>query len=459
MRSKLLNSLRGLLVAAGLCLGASASWAATPTLTESYTVAGYNVIAYYNLAASNVNNMCPTSGDVCYRDSYGLFNFGSGNRSGNITISVSKDNLIIFEAKQSQTYDDKINSVSLCSTNTTYTTGSYWAYDVTSDATSLTVNITRAEYICAILVLEKDASVETVDYSINYNYQGNTIATDNGTEAVGTVINAASSKTVDGVKYLLDGGQTTSMTLVSGTNVLDVTVSVAPQFTCTVNAKANSTLLASPSKTVYSGESVTVYYQKGYNLDGTWYLVAPNSAYPSYGRTFSSVTSNSSYDLTTYAANENVVFYGEVENMNLSGKFAAEGGQTNRYSNGSAKRLFSDKDGSGNVRSTSYIYTDNIVAGVYTVTMWARNQSSSQAATLPLFLRDAEGNLTDLSVSFENWASSVQGEHVVLAHLQAACKLNCVFFREQRSFDRGEHRQRVGQGARASFRARQVVRR
>ena len=432
MRTKIL--IKSLLAAAALGVGSNA-WGAA-ALTSSFTVTGYEYAhlidfqnkTYDGTSFSTMEDLTTTFGvtsqqtiqtsyanGVWYDDTSngrGLRHNGGGGRWITFPISISKDDYVIINGglASNGTYGMTMTNGSSA---TITEAADYLCFKANADATSLTLTVNRYNYLLQILVMTKDASAETGDYTINYKYEGNTIATDEGTEAVGTVVNAVSTKTVDGVKYVLDGGQTTSMTLVAGTNVLDVTVSMAAQYTCTVNAMASSTLLASPSKTVYDGESVTVYYQKGYNLDGTWYLVEPNGAYPSYGRTFSSVKSNTSYDLTAYSANENVVFYGEVENMNLSGKFAADGGQTNRYSNGSAKRLFSDKDDSDDVRNTSYVYTDNIAAGVYTVTMWARNQSSSQTATLPVFLRNSEGELTDISTSFEAWGTAGQGEHSV----------------------------------------------
>jgi hypothetical protein len=409
MRKQLLTKM--LLIAASLFMGTSA-WAVTPTLPENYSVTGYNKKAYYNLASSNVGDMCPASGDCCYRASYGLFNFKSGNRSATITLSVSKGDLVIFEAHQSQTYDDAINSVSSCTKNATVSTGSYWAYDVTSDATSLTVNITRAEYICAILVMEKDESVKTGNYTINYKTGVTTVKTVSGTDvAVGTEIAILSSFTEAGIKYFTDGGQPSSLTVAEGDNNLDISVTVAAQYTCTVNAKSGEITLASPQNTVYSGDDVKVFYKKAYKNGGVWYMTPANGSYPSYAHNFSAVSANSSYDVTTYVANSDIVYFGEVEEMNLSGSFAAYGGQTDRYSNGVAGRLYSG--GGATPSSGSWVYTDDITAGVYTVTMWARNQSGSQNGTLPVYLRDSEGNMIDISTSFDNWAPAEQGEKSV----------------------------------------------
>ena len=371
-------------------------WAVTPTLTENYSVNGYNKKAYYNLASSNVDDMCPTSGDARYRDSYGFFNFGSGNRGGDITISVSEGDLIIFEAHQNQSYADAINSVSSCTKNATLSTGSYWAYDVTSNATSLTVNISRAEYICAILVMEKDNSVKTGNYSINYKTGETTVKTVSGTDvAVGTEIPVLSSFTEAGIKYITDDGQVSSLTIAEGENNLNITVTEATKYTCTVNAKAGDVLLATEEESVYDGEDVTIYYQMAYAKDGKWYFIDKNGSAPGYGVAFNSVTSNQVENKTTYTLNEGVVDFEEAENMTLSGSFAADGNYLTWRSNGGAKRL----------AVGAYIYSNVIAPGVYDVTLWARNNRSAGdgTETLPIFLRDEDGNLTDLEVSFPGW--------------------------------------------------------
>lgn len=241
------------------------------------------------------------------------------------------------------------------------------------------------------------------DYAIHYKVDGvgEDVKTTEGSDIAGTVVNAVEEFWVGDVKYVLNGTQTTSLTVTSGgSNELTINVKVAETFTSTVNAKAGETIIASPSNTCYSGEDVRVYYKKAYQNADTWYMVNANGSEPYYGRDFTNVAANSSYDVTGYTANANVVYYEEAEDMNISGSFAAAGSINGRYSNGVAKRL----------SKSSYIYTGNIPAGVYTVSMWGRNQSSSATATLALYLRDTEGNLADLSTSFEAWGVSAYEE-------------------------------------------------
>ncbi len=413
MKTKL-RFVKSLLVMAALCLGSSSAWAA---VTSDLEVTGYKTKAFYDFK-TNSPAVLPTEGDVRYREGYGLYNFGSGTRSGAATISVANGDIIVIQkftttgGQDANTLNVTINCGSVNSTVTSsINQNAVVAYDITSDATSITFSCVRYVGINAVLVLEKDNSVATADYTINYKASGVTVKTVTDNVAVGTVIPVLSSFVEGGKKYVTDGGQASSLTVAAGGSTLDINVTEAAQHTCTINAKSGEIVLATTSGTVYDGEDVKVFYKKAYKNGGTWYMTPANGSYPWYAHSFSSVTADASYDVSTYAANENIVYYGEVEEMNLEGSFAANGGQTDRYSNGVAKRLSSA--GGATPSSGSWVYTDNIPAGVYTVTLWARNQSSSQTATIPVYLRDADGNLTDLSTSFEEWAKAGQGEHSV----------------------------------------------
>lgn len=185
--------------------------------------------------------------------------------------------------------------------------------------------------------------------------------------------------------------------VVNGANPsISFTMTARTSYTCTVNAKAGELLLATNNQSVYSGDNVTVYYQMAYSNAGKWYFVDKNSSSPGYGVTFSDVASNQTQDVTTYTLNNDVVYFGEAEDMTCAGSWAADGLYLNWRSNGGAKRM----------ASKTYIYTSTIAPGVYDVTMWARNNRSAGdgTETLPIYLRDGEGNLTDLGVSFPGWA-------------------------------------------------------
>jgi len=233
-----------------------------------------------------------------------------------------------------------------------------------------------------------EPAVEIKDATAIDTYVGATDITASG-ELLPTYINYEDNR------YSYSSGNRVIAT-VTGDDVINLVYTAVPKYTCTVNAKAGETLLASPSATIYSGEDVTVYYQKAYSNASKWYFVDVNGSAPGYGVEFGSVTSNQSQDVTTYTLNNDVVYFAEAENLTIVGSWAANGNYLNWRSNGMSKRM----------AKKSYIYTSTIAPGVYDVTMWARNNRSAGTGTetLPIFLRDGDGNLTDLSVSFPGWA-------------------------------------------------------
>jgi len=268
-------------------------------------------------------------------------------------------------------------------------------FRITTTADNITFSDWRYLGIRAALVMEVDNDVATYDYEINYKCGGSIVKTVSGNVAENTVISVLESFYEGGKKYVTDGGQASSLTVTSSTTSLNINVTEASQYTCTVNAKAGDVLLAAEEESVYDGDNVTVYYQMAYAKDGKWYFIDKNGSAPGYGVVFNGVTSNQTENKTTYVLNEDLVYFGEAEDMTLSGSFAANGNYLDWRSNGMAKRL----------AAGAYIYSDIIAPGVYDVTLWARNNRSAGdgTETLPIFLRDGEGNLTDLEVSFPGW--------------------------------------------------------
>ena len=228
---KTLRLTKMLLVALFMAIGATSVSAYTPALKADYVVAGYKAKAFYNIANTNVDDMLPKEGDLRFRGSgYGLFNYGSGGRAGNITMSVAESDLIIFEYKDTQNRGVVINSVSGCTKNATLSSGDFYAYDVDTDLSQVTVNIGRGGCIIAILVMEKDASIETADYSISYKLEGTTIKESTGNIAVGSKVSTDASFFKEDVKYIRVDGQPESFDIVSGTNNYTVEVRLAETF-------------------------------------------------------------------------------------------------------------------------------------------------------------------------------------------------------------------------------------
>ena len=396
---KLLLLTKTLLAAALLCVGQNA-WGAgyTRTLTDGLEVTGYKAKAFYDFQ-NNSPAVLPTSGDLRYRayesgGYWGLHNYGGGGRSATATIPVASTDILVIQEYNSS----YVTTINRGTENATLSESTgYRVFDITSTADDVTFSVPRYGGIVAAFVMEKDNTVKTGNYTINYKASSVTVKTVSGTDvAVGTVIPILGTFIEGGKKYNTDGGQASSLTIAEGDNNLDITVTEAAQYTCTVNAKAGELLLASPNGSVYSGENVTVYYQKAYSNAGKWYFVDVNGSAPGYGVTFSSVSANQTTNVTTYEAWNDVVYFAEAEDLTISGSWAANGNYLNWRSNGMSKRM----------SANSYIYTSTIAPGVYDVTMWARNNRSAGdgTETLPIFLRDGDGNLTDLSVSFPGWA-------------------------------------------------------
>ena len=184
--------------------------------------------------------------------------------------------------------------------------------------------------VIAALLMEVDGSVATADYSINYKYDGATIKTTAGTEAVGNEVNAESFIWVADVKYKADADQTMSMTITSGTNVLDVNVSKAALYAYTVYASAGSKADKIAAGTLYEGESETVAYPQ-YKLSGTTlYNVAQGSG-DWYRKSIT--PDKDGYTETIAYSNgtiSNVVFYTEAEDI----EGASAGANTARASQG-----------------------------------------------------------------------------------------------------------------------------
>lgn len=134
------------------------------------------------------------------------------------------------------------------------------------------------EVLQAIKIAEETQSVDIADYTINYKYDGNIIKTETSSSVVGGVVNATSPLTVDEQKYYFADGATTSMTLTSGTNVLDVNMRKAYVYNYTVNNNVNAD---TETGTCVEGESAKVPYSR-YILatdGGVWLKDATNKEY------------------------------------------------------------------------------------------------------------------------------------------------------------------------------------
>ena len=160
---------RFLMTMALLITAVTGAWAAPRafTLSMDYELDGYQAKTFYNLTA-NKDGILPTAdSDLRYRESYGLYNYGSGNRGTTINLPVKAGEKLILEFQDTQNRSVTINSISNCSKDETATVGDFLVYTVTADASTLDVNVGRGGCIYAILVMQPSTSCIPMTYNIN----------------------------------------------------------------------------------------------------------------------------------------------------------------------------------------------------------------------------------------------------------------------------------------------------
>ncbi len=180
-----------------------------------------------------------------------------------------------------------------------------------SEGYGTSVNLTN------ITITEEAQSVTMADYTINYVYNESTIKTTNGNIAVGTVVEAGNPITVDDVKYYIKDGETTSMTIVEGTNVLDVDMRMANTYSYTVRGVDGSSNVLNASLATGNateGDAVTVSFPR-YILSGTT-LYCQNAGSVEYNTTFTPDADAYVQDVTyNYSTESNVAFYIDAEDV------------------------------------------------------------------------------------------------------------------------------------------------
>ncbi len=405
-----------LLVLLCVMFGSSSAWAAgyTRTLNENLEVSGYKAKAFYNFQ-TNTPAVLPTSGDLRYRDGniWGLHNFGSGQRSATATIPVASTDILVI-----QEYDSKyVTTINRGTENTTLTASTgYRVFDIKTTGDNVTFTVPRYGGIVAAFVMEKDNEVTTADYTINYIYNGSTIKTTNGNTAVGTVVEAENPIKVDDVKYYIKDGETTSMTIVEGTNTLNVNLRKANKEAYTVNlvnAKNEEEILVADAfqgEIVEGESSPRIYYHKAILVGEVWYVRNQNSSEPYYGMDVVAGTNTLSYTASS------VNYFFEVEDLPVVkvGNYSGwrNDGLANRSSNGQAPRHY----------NKNYAYTDELEGGVYTLVMNARNCSSSVSDNITLAYMDGSGNIINLDTQFEAWAKAQTAEKSVSVSIPDGAK-------------------------------------
>lgn len=240
-------------------------------------------------------------------------------------------------------------------------------------------------------------------YTINYTYGGSTIATEGEADGyVGQTVSAAYSSVWDDgntTKYYVADNATTSFTVAESGNTFEVALRLAAtDAVASINAIDNEgTVLATfTGGSGIEGETYNgyVYYTRAVLYNGSYYAVsASNGNGYNYGK---NGLVYGTPGIVTYTLDNTISYYAEIENIEKTRDFAAEGAVPERASGGHWYRLY----------RSSYAYTasDVLAPGVYTLEVSGRNSGSS-AATLDIKVRTSNGTLSD-AIAAPSWNSS-----------------------------------------------------
>ena len=268
-----------------------------------------------------------------------------------------------------------------------------------------------------------DESEKYADYTIKYKYGETEIKDSRVVESVKvgntTTILASDKNPIwygePSEKYMYSSDDADEQTVAEdGSTVVTVSFRKATTESYTLNAinSANSSVLEEiASGSIVEGESARVYYHKAVKKDGVWYIRNQNGAEPYYGIDVVAGTNT-----VSYTANENVKYFFEVEDLPVVqvGSYGGwrNDGLANRSSNGVAPRHY----------AKNYAYTEALAGGVYTLSMNARNQSSSVSDNITIAIMDEGGTITPLETQFEDWAKASTAEKTVSVSIPDGAK-------------------------------------
>ncbi|MBR1465290.1 MAG: hypothetical protein IJ607_02895 [Bacteroidaceae bacterium] len=294
-----------------------------------------------------------------------------------------------------------------------------WLTLLTSEEFSLTSD-TPITFTCSdpasnrgidLIYIQKTADAQTTGYTINYQYEGETLQTETGDAVVGAEVEAQESITVttgEGEEattqtYYVAENQTSSMTIDAdaANNVLNVALRLPATLTYTIDAvDANESVLAEiGTGTFTEGESATAYWSKYINVNGQWYeTTAP------YGATISTEGSTN----VKYSGSDITYFY-EIEKMKTSRSAATSQTNNDKYSGGI---------GLGHTGGERFYTTEELEGGVYTITVngYSRRSGNTNIGISYIdkdgALHNTEATLTWTNSGSEAISMTVQGVNI-----------------------------------------------
>ncbi len=294
-----------------LLLVGSSAWALDPDLSMDYELSGYKAAAFYDFS-TNSPAVLPESGDLRFRSSYGFYNFGSGNRGGDASVSVKQGQVLVCQFADTQNRSVTINSISGCTKSSTLSDGSHLFFVADEDQSTLNFNVGRAGCIVSLLVMDEDQSVTKASYTLNYINGELAVKSVNGELAVGSTVPTDASFFVEDAKYFRQAGEPESFTIAEGENNFSVKVRPAETF--------NYSLLSSLGETLASGsglegEKVYAGYPRYQLSEGKFYEAGVTNK--EYRKTLALTEDNVSatVDYAAWDGSNPVVFFAEGENI------------------------------------------------------------------------------------------------------------------------------------------------
>lgn len=146
--------IRSLLLLLLMMVGVGDLWA--DDLTEGYTVSGFESYnkTFFNFK-TNSPAVLPTSGDLRYRESFGLHNFGSGTRSAVASIPVAAGDLLVLQ-QYNDAYQTTINRGTKNDALSSST--GFQCFNITEDANDITFTTPRYGGVSAVLLFSQKYS-------------------------------------------------------------------------------------------------------------------------------------------------------------------------------------------------------------------------------------------------------------------------------------------------------------
>ena len=321
MRKKLLNSL---LISLLMIFGTMSSWALTADLSMEYELVGYKAKAFYDLTSNDASIMPEGSTNLCFRSGWGLFNYGAGNRDAKVTIPVEATDILVCQFNDTQGRSVTINSVSGCTLSTTLSDGSHLFFEVNETQSALTFNVGRGGCIVSVLVMEKDASVATVDYTVKYVCNGQEVKeaeTRSGVEGQAIVLTANDTQDFyaadNSMKYIFVSSDVEGKTIADGV-VVTLTFREAAKYAWTAKSNVGTYTMTGEA---FEGDKALVKYPLYVLVNGKlWTKPATNKV---FAQSFDVTENGVEFELTYSETDIEAIYYTEVEDIEGMGIIAS----------------------------------------------------------------------------------------------------------------------------------------